>query len=80
MKAELDRVELRRLDRLIRQEKVHLENARRELSKVPVSPTHRDIADVLDMPKGSVDSALYYMRTAMVRMSSEGSDETISAN
>ena len=35
-----------------------------ELSRVPTTPTHRDIAMILGVPKGSVDSGLYYLKNA----------------
>ncbi len=65
LRIETDRDQRIRLARLINLERVHLENARRALSRVPVCPTHRDIADVLGIPKGSVDSGLYYLRRTL---------------
>ena len=35
-----------------------------DLARVPTSPTHKDIAEVLGVPKGSVDSGLYYIKNA----------------
>jgi len=36
-----------------------------EISRVPLDPTHRDIAEVLGIPKGSVDSGLYYLKDSL---------------
>lgn len=36
-----------------------------EISRVPTDPTHREIAEVLGVPKGSVDSGLYYLKDAL---------------
>jgi DNA-directed RNA polymerase specialized sigma24 family protein len=80
LKHETNRRELTRLEKLTRQEREHLKNARHELARVPVSPTHRDIAEVLDMPKGSVDSALYYMRTSLKHFTEDDIEKSISAN
>ncbi len=33
-----------------------------EISKVPSRPTHAEIADLLEIPKGTVDSGLYYFQ------------------
>jgi len=68
-----------RLATLIEQESAHVANSRRALSRVPVSPTHRDIAEVLGIPKGSVDSGLYYMRSSSQKFDLEIS-EAISPN
>jgi hypothetical protein len=35
-----------------------------EIKKIPRSPTHREIAQVMGMPKGTVDSGLYYLKNA----------------
>jgi hypothetical protein len=35
-----------------------------EISKAPTRPTHRDLSDVLEVPKGSIDSGIYYIKTA----------------
>ena len=51
-----------RLRHVIVGERKHLTNARHALSRVPVAPTHQEIANALSIPKGSVDSALYYLK------------------
>ena len=35
-----------------------------EISTISLVPTHKDIAEVLNVPKGSVDSGLYYLKNA----------------
>ncbi len=35
-----------------------------EIGKIPMTPTHNEIAKVLDAPKGSVDSSLYYLKNS----------------
>ncbi|MCF7929754.1 MAG: hypothetical protein K9L68_14155 [Spirochaetales bacterium] len=39
-----------------------LDNLHEHINRLPLTPTHRDIATVLGIPKGSVDSGLYYIR------------------
>ena len=41
-----------------------IEKTRRALSELSLLPTHKDIGEVLGVPKGSIDSGLYYMRRA----------------
>lgn len=57
--------------RLLRREKYCIRLATYELSKVPTCPTHRDIAEVLDIPKGSVDSGLYYIKHSLSHLLKE---------
>lgn len=51
-----------RLFSILMQEKHRLQRARKALSRVPKTPTHTDISEVLEIPKGSVDSSMYYLR------------------
>lgn len=51
--------------RLLNREQHCMRLSAYELSKVPTCPTHKDIADVLDIPKGSVDSGLYYIKHSL---------------
>lgn len=58
-------IEPRRRARLAHRLKVHrkrLETARALLSRVPLRPTNDEIALILGIPKGSVDSTMYYLR------------------
>jgi len=34
------------------------------ISKAPTRPTHKDIAEVLNIPQGSIDSGIYYIKTS----------------
>ena len=52
------------LNKLI-QEKKRLAAVIDEMSRVPASPTHKDIAAVLGIPKGSIDSGIYYLKNAL---------------
>jgi hypothetical protein len=42
-----------------------LRSYRRRIRAMPTMPTHRDIAEVLDIPKGSVDSGMHYLRNTV---------------
>lgn len=57
VRAELTRQMLVEKDRLIA--------ILKELAHIPLSPTHRDIAEVLGIPKGTVDSSLYYLKESL---------------
>lgn len=49
----------------VRREKDRIALAGNELTRVPLAPTHKDIAEVLCIPKGSVDSAMHYVKHAL---------------
>ncbi len=49
---------IKQIDRL----KKRLNDTREEISKVPCCPTHSEIADLLNIPKGTVDSGIHYFR------------------
>ena len=34
------------------------------ISKAPSRPTHKDIADILKVPRGSIDSGIHYIKTS----------------
>ncbi len=53
------------LARAITRLKQSLSHTREALARVPLSPTHRDIAEVLGIPKGTVDSGLFYLKSDM---------------
>lgn len=42
--------------------KIRMQTARENLNSVAMTPTNREIADVMQMPKGSIDSGLYHLR------------------
>lgn len=42
--------------------KKRLDDTRYEISRVPVRPTHSEVAKLLDVPKGTVDSGIHYFR------------------
>jgi len=55
------------IDRQIADERKRYERTTRDIGRVPKSPTHRDIARILGLPKGSVDSRFYYLKKYMRR-------------
>ncbi len=55
----------RELVRQMVREKRRLLDTIGEISRVPLCPTHCDIAEVLGVPKGSVDSGLYYLKDSL---------------
>jgi len=48
-----------------------LEDTRREISRVPARPTHGEIAQLLGVPKGTVDSGLHYFRKMVREIAAE---------
>ena len=52
------------LYRILAENKAYMQNTLDEIAKVPIAPTHQEIANVLGIPKGSVDSGLYYLKNA----------------
>jgi len=52
-------------------EKKRLQLAISEIRSIPLAPTHQDIADVLKVPKGSIDSGIYYLKNALRKIGIE---------
>ena len=46
----------------IKRLKKRLDDTRHEISRVPCRPTHGEVAELLKVPKGTVDSGLHYFR------------------
>lgn len=46
-----------------------LERAQERLARLNMCPTHHDISEVLGIPKGSVDSSMFYFRNSMINRS-----------
>lgn len=61
---EKDPVRRSRLARTLQEERRRFDRVTRKMARSPVEPTHREIAEVLGIPKGTVDSALHYIRRA----------------
>lgn len=62
-------IEPRRRDRLhreIERQNHRLSKARRELSRVPAVPTNAELAGIIGLPKGTIDSALHQLKHAAV--------------
>lgn len=55
-----------RIQRELEQQVQRLRTARQQLARVPMVPTNGDIAETVGMPKGSIDSALHYMKRNLV--------------
>lgn len=54
--------DIRRVTEEIELQTRRLKTIRNRIARVPLAPTNKEIAEVLSIPKGSVDSTLYYMR------------------
>jgi hypothetical protein len=52
----------------LRNIKRFMEITNHEISRVPTTPTHREIARVLGTPKGSIDSGIYYLKNAFQKV------------
>ena len=50
------------LERRMACERRRLDNLRDQLARVPGHTPHKDIADVLGVPKGTVDSGIHYLK------------------
>jgi len=49
------------LEERLARERRNLSGAEKSLRRIPVSPTHRQLAEILDIPKGTVDSGLFFI-------------------
>ncbi|MDR1625351.1 MAG: hypothetical protein LBT33_02330 [Spirochaetia bacterium] len=67
-----DRFHAAELERKIRKEKRRYETVNRILSNTPKSPSHSDIARILGLPKGTVDSGFFYIRRTLKRKKQAG--------
>jgi len=52
--------------------KRRMEQTITEISRIPRSPTHQEIANVMGYPKGTVDSGLYYIKNSFEKMYNPG--------
>ncbi|MDR2589136.1 MAG: hypothetical protein LBC67_06885 [Spirochaetales bacterium] len=55
------------IDKKIRKERRCYRNTDKRLSRAPLSPSHKDIARILGMSKGTVDSGFYYLKKNFFR-------------
>jgi hypothetical protein len=62
-----DRFREAELERKIRKEKRRCERINKILAITPKSPSHSDIARILGLPKGTVDSGYFYIRRSQKR-------------
>jgi hypothetical protein len=63
-----DRFRAIKLEKQIRKEKRRHEAVNRILSITPKSPSHSDIARILGLPKGTIDSGYFYIRRLQRRL------------
>jgi len=68
---ELDPQKRETLQEKISRLKKRLADTRREISRVPARPTHGEIARLLGVPKGTVDSGLHYFRKMVRELAAE---------
>jgi hypothetical protein len=57
-----DEFVLAELDKKILREKKNYETAGKILAQAPKAPSHSDIARILGIPKGTVDSGFHYIK------------------
>lgn len=65
---EKDPLRRNKLFSTLREFKTYMRSTLEEIAKIPIAPTHQEIADVLGIPKGSVDSGLYYVKNAFEKL------------
>lgn len=51
--------------------KSRMQKAVYAISKVNIDPTHKEIAEILNVPKGSVDSGIFYMKSLLIKYKNE---------
>jgi DNA-directed RNA polymerase specialized sigma24 family protein len=61
-KTSRDKFHAAELDKKINREKRRLDAAGRSLSATPRGASHSDIARILGVPKGTIDSGFFYIR------------------
>ena len=60
----LDKEEKKMLDDQIKKLRKKITNMNRDISNAITRPTHKDLADVLQIPKGSIDSGIFYIKNS----------------
>lgn len=56
------------LEKKLQKQRNYMRKLQENLRKASLAPSHRDIARITGLPKGSVDSGLYYIRKALESM------------
>ena len=51
-----------------------LKNLRREISKIPIEASNKEVADVLGVPKGTVDASIYFLKHSRPPLPSKGAE------
>jgi RNA polymerase sigma factor (sigma-70 family) len=62
LKGEVDPARMEALRETLHRARHRMESAARRMARVGLSPTNREIAAVLGVPKGTVDSGLYWLK------------------
>ncbi len=62
LSSERDREMIRRYSEALIRAKHSIDLTRSKISRIPLSPSNRQIGEVLDVPKGTVDSSLYSLK------------------
>ncbi|MCK5200436.1 MAG: hypothetical protein KAR21_18905, partial [Spirochaetales bacterium] len=52
------------LENQIKSLRKKINSMNREISNAIVRPTHKDLADILQIPKGSIDSGIFYIKNS----------------
>lgn len=69
---EIDAEALSRLNEKIRLYRRRLKRLDRQINSIPMFPSNEDISELLTLPKGSVDSGLYYLKNYLEAEYGEG--------
>lgn len=60
------------LENQIKSLRKKINSMNREISNAIVRPTHKDLADVLQIPKGSIDSGIFYIKNSFKELENTG--------
>jgi hypothetical protein len=69
---EIDREALCRFNEKIKLYRRRLNRLDRQINSIPMYPSNEDISEILCLPKGSVDSGLYYLKNYLEAVYGEG--------
>jgi RNA polymerase sigma factor (sigma-70 family) len=75
LSAAAEAAERQRLHEAITKTRATLRLAQQRLARTPRCPTNRDLAEVLGLPKGTVDTALYWLKKRLFSVYAESTEE-----
>lgn len=75
IRVEMDQEKRKLLNSRLQKLKRTIRLAQDKIARIPLSPTNRDIGEVLDIPKGSVDTSLYWLKKRVSMLYPENPDE-----